>query len=863
MSGEHKVSEVGEGKPIVHPEPTVKNRIHPVYLAILAAIVASVLPFGLAGLRFLGGILLVASMGTLLTLVIWPSGLTLVSRLLRGFGLGLLVAFYTGFWLAKFHLLDWLVPALVVEILLFSAPAVRRGKEAIRQHIQGLGVFEGLPSRKSLRVHWDVVITILLAVFSLIMLSLVGIRDPLPIGRMDTPLFLGTAKQIDLHNGFIENYPLLDPPLGRPLSSSTQGFALLTAISSRITGVDILATCQCLALVDFLLLVASVFLIGAELGGKGGATLAVFFLCTMPLVMAGFYFKNFDRNGWNVTMSCWTAYFLIKAFSARSAREGVLWGIWTSAVYGAFMLTWDGALYLAPAMVGGVILIPLVPVIRFLLPTAPTVPPTKEPGPARSLSERPRSLSHALPVLLGVLVALGGATLLALPFRAANWSTLAGTASSYAKGQTQQIVLGTHAPSLWEGVGSIYSQSPGSGAPLGDLGNYITLLVFLLLCLGVVYIFLFRESILPFVLAWLILLIAIVWPGSGFWRFYNLWAPPLSLLLSAGVLLIRKKTGFFPLVALILIPPLVYNTAAYYGSTIYPSSSDVSKSEVYASIAEWVARNTPENAVIGGPFGIGHLIAGYSERVSLCDPTGWASSWVDVRYENSSSLFPPHLVGRDVDGRLVSLDRFLPWRGYRPSGREIDMLAWPYLDEGELENLLEYYRRCGIRIDYLYYYGQYEYGREIGYIREKDILEWTTNLETSSKGVLARFERDNILIDQRLLARGQAGDYYVTVPAVQVSENEFWWNRPNIYPAQIQTRGAVLLVMKGERAVMAALCRPHPEPTAGVMLSMPDAPPAPPSVQPLRCLEVVFRDPRGGLVARVRWENFWSSGQQI
>jgi hypothetical protein len=39
------------------PAPT-KGRIHPIYLSILAAIVASVLPFGLAWLRFLGGILI-------------------------------------------------------------------------------------------------------------------------------------------------------------------------------------------------------------------------------------------------------------------------------------------------------------------------------------------------------------------------------------------------------------------------------------------------------------------------------------------------------------------------------------------------------------------------------------------------------------------------------------------------------------------------------------------------------------------------------------------------------------------------------------------------------------------------------------
>jgi hypothetical protein len=58
------------------PVPT-KGRIHPLYLVIFVAIVVVVLSFGLAGLRFLGGILLVASTGFLPTLVIWPSGLTL------------------------------------------------------------------------------------------------------------------------------------------------------------------------------------------------------------------------------------------------------------------------------------------------------------------------------------------------------------------------------------------------------------------------------------------------------------------------------------------------------------------------------------------------------------------------------------------------------------------------------------------------------------------------------------------------------------------------------------------------------------------------------------------------------------------
>ena len=770
------------------PAPT-KGRIHPVYLAILASIVAPFLPFGLAGLRFLGGTLLVASLGTLLTLVIWPSGLTLASRLLRGFGLGLLVAFYTGFWLAKFHLLNILIVAEIAETLAILPFAITRGGKAVRQHFEQLK--QPLPR---FRPRWAWVVAVLLIAFFLCLLM--RNPSPFPIGQPDAGFFYGLAKEIDKNNGTIGTYPYLDPPAGRNVDFSTQGFSLLSVIISRTFGLPLLLVCQCFPLFSFLILAISVFLIGREIGGERGALLALFFLCTLSGLVEPFQLKNFDRDGLNATLSGWVGYFLLRIFSARTFVESLQAGCLLAPIYGLFALIWPGWLYLIPCMIGSVL---LAPVLRLLSPAGNT-----------------KVSAVVARVSGGVALAVLLSSALALPFGRANWSDLAGAVSAYLRGESARLHLGNRPESLLDLP--IYGESSGC-----------LLFALSLMLLGVVYVYLSKREILSPIVTWLILLAAIVWPSAGFTRFYMLWAPLLSPLASAGILLLTERIpkSLLPLSLLVLlfaIPFLLINAAQAYP---FRNVGDGDAAEAI----EWISKNTPRGSLFAGDWYLGYQIAS-TERVSLCDPASWMS--YSEEWDGVSSL--PGKIGRQLGGEFVTADTFIPWEGFRTAGRCVDFLRWVYLDAEELENMLRWYADRGIRVNYLYCFDNYELGYSIAAVRKGDILEWA---KPSRSGDILQigFREDNIEISLRnypprlplhlgtapLVARGGRGPYAVIV-ALRIQENELFPARI-VFPSDVSTVGTILLV-EGEEGELAeaALVRPHPFPTLGEILSLRGAP---------------------------------------
>jgi hypothetical protein len=790
-----------------------RRKIYPLYFVALVAIVVAVLPFGLGGLQFLGGLLLVASIGFLLTLVVWPSGITLISRLSRGVGLGLLLVFYTGFWLAKFNLLGWLVPTLLSGVLLLLPLVARRGREAIRQHIAELGR-ACLPSRRQLW-KWAVAPS-LVALFLFLLL----VRYPsCPVEALDGSFFFGLAREIDVHNGFIKMYPHLDPPTGRGVDMSAQGFPLLAVVISRVLGLGLLTVCQYFPLLSFLALALSVFLIGREIGGERGALLSLFFLCTLTGLVESFYFKNFDRDGLTAALSGWVGYLLLRIFSTRTLKESLRAGILASLVYGLFALVWPGWLYLVPCMVGGVVL------IYFLLPPAHPLPsvPQKRPPPPSPAKEMPNIPASIVRALAGVSVLILLSTILALPFGQANWPQLVDAVLTYLRGKSHESFAFGHLSSSFEDF-YLYGSSSH------------VYLVFLLLLSGVVYVYCFRREILPVIMAWLILLLALVWPGSGFQRFYLLWAPLLPPLESAGILLwIRKSSksarSLSILVASAIILLLLSN------ALLYSSPVEAWRVEDVTEAAEWISKNSSENALFAGHWELGYLIAGYCGRGSLADPVSWMVPYTE---EWSETDPPPPRIGRYIEGQGYPMCGFIPWRGYPLSGRVMDWVGWYYLDENELDNLLRYYMNRGIRIDYLYCYDDYSPAHSVATIREGDILEW---VEPSGTGNVQKlcFERDNIEVylgEASVAARGSRGEYAVVV--AQALEGGKLLPLRSWLPQSAE--GTILLVRgEGGRLEKAALVRPHP--SLGDLLSLGGRPRENSSLP--RFLSPVFSSSRG------------------
>jgi hypothetical protein len=361
------------------------------------------------------------------------------------------------------------------------------------------------------------------------------------------------------------------------------------------------------------------------------------------------------------------------------------------------------------------------------------------------------------------------------------------------------------------------------------LAGYIVFFVSFLLLLGIVYVYSCDRKILPLILAWLLVLVAMVWPGEGYKRFYSLWTPFLPLALSAGTLLVWKRVRrILPLLLLLLFPAMVYNVMT--APPVDEGYGDV------ASAVQWIAKNTPGGSVVGCQRDLGYLVAGYAERIALTDLAGSMSPWTEEVHENQL----PHRMGRNIGGRWYTLDQFLPWSRYRTFGRVMDMLVWPYLDEEELENLLGYYRSFGIRIDYLLYCQPYSPDRAIGYIRKADILEWAEKFGYVADGILVKFSSGEVLLKPDSYPVDREGNLYAVVVVDALSDNEFIWSgfvkRPPSYT------NIILLVIKNGELDKVALCRPHPKPTVGALLSLAgvEAPAEP------RYLEEVFR--RGQVV---------------
>jgi hypothetical protein len=674
----------------------------------------------------------------------------------------------------------------IAETLVILPFATTRGGKAVRLHLEQLR-----QPPPHFRTRWTWTVAALLVALFLCLL----VRDPspYPVGQPDAGFFYGLAKEIDKNNGTIDVYPYLDPPVGRRVDFSTQGFSLLSVVISRTFGLPLLPVCQYFSLFSFLILAISVFLIGREIGGEGGALLAIFFLCTLSGLIEPFQFKNFDRDGLNVALSGWAGYFLLRIFSARTLRESLWEGFFLALTYGLFGLVWPGWLYLVPCMVGSVI---LVPVLQILFPV----------GSTRVSAVLARTSG-------GVALAVLLSSVLVLPFGRANWPDLTGAVSTYLRGESAKLRLGSRPESLLDLP--MYGKSP-----------HCFLLALFLVLLGVVYVYLSKREILSPVVTWLILLAAIVWPSVGFKRFYMLWAPLLSPLASAGVLLLTGKTpkSLLPLSLLVLLfaVPLLLVNAVRTPSLWNAGDWDA------AEAVEWISKNTADGSLFAGDWYLGYQIAS-TDRASLCDPASWMSyseGW-------NGALPLPGKIGIQLGGEFVTADLFIPWEGFRTSGRCVDFLRWIYLDAEELENMLRWYASHGMRVNYLYCFDNYERSRSIAIVRKSDILEWA---RPSRNGDMLRitFSEDNIEISLRnhppqvplhlgtspLVARGGKGPYGVIV-ALRIRENELFPARV-VFPHDVSTAGTILLV-EGEE-LEAAFVRPHPLPTLGEILALRGAP---------------------------------------
>lgn len=178
----------------------------------------------------------------------------------------------------------------------------------------------------------------------------------------DSGFFYDIAFDINNRNGFVENNRLSHAPYGMPVSDFDQGQPLIAVMLYRAVhaidnNVGLDNVVQYWSPLLFALALIPIFLIGKELGGDVAGCLAAFFAAFLTGTIYWMKFGSFDREASQTVLGAWVVYLSIKMF--RSPRFSILKSaVLMGSVYGIFWLVWGGgALYLAPVIVGGLVLV--------------------------------------------------------------------------------------------------------------------------------------------------------------------------------------------------------------------------------------------------------------------------------------------------------------------------------------------------------------------------------------------------------------------------------------------------------------------------------------------------------------------------
>ncbi len=406
----------------------------------------------------------------------------------------------------------------------------------------------------------------------------------------DSGWFYDIAVDIDETRGMVENNRLSRAPYAASVGLTEQAQPLITvmlyggvhAINPSVTLMDVV---RYWAPLLFALSIIPIFLTGRELGGNLGGCAAAFFAATLTSSIYWHKVGAFDREPIQLLLGIWTIYFTIKLFKAPRS-EMPKFALLAGLVYGLFGLAWSGALYIAPIVIGLLLLVLLserltwLPVILagvFLLFTGFIGAIFKGGG-------TPGSVMNLVYILIGGLIL---AALIELFLHRASISSLFMRILTGVRTNIPLIVnvlgmlavmtlalciLGGQSPMMWVsfgrsllggvGIGGVgegisfgrvageeaapnswgdtvyrmYGGDPNTS--LSQQGNaaVLTVLVFLLAVLALVMLCWRKKRWGLLSLSWLIVIAAMVWPGAGLAqvRFERMWWPFVPVLAGVG-----------------------------------------------------------------------------------------------------------------------------------------------------------------------------------------------------------------------------------------------------------------------------------------------------------------------------------------
>jgi hypothetical protein len=529
------------------------------------------------------------------------------------------------------------------------------------------------------------------------------------------------AVEIDRTNALAENNPLSHAPYGLPVSPSEQLQPLATVMLYRglraISGVELMDVVKFWAPFLFALSLIPIFLIGREFGGDVGGIAAAFFAATL---VSSIYWNKvgaYDREPIQLVLGAWAMYLTIKMFRAPK-RSIPKFALLAGMVYGLFGLAWAGWSYLMAVLVFGVLLVLLAGFLGKFV---------------RKTSDLLGAVSFAIRGHLDIVAGVAG---MAFVITIVLWA------------------WGGQSPSFWIGISRTYLGYLGIGAgggvsfsayasemqppaSWGDvlIGFYrdglLTAVVFTLVTIAFIKFCWSRKRWELLAFAWLIVLMAMVWPGKGQARFERLWWPFLPVLAGAGVATLLPLIQRFSLdpsgewlkhlqspiallvVGAIVVSPFIVNAYNAASQTAPPTDwYYVGTDQGFMEAFAWLRENTPENSVVSIQWSYGHLLTGAARRATVCD--GAEVRAEEGTWENDPSFVPrpPDYIYR-VKGNnayIYGVNRGeTPRRPFEINGRRVDVQWFPLIGENEFRWYLKTYREnYSVRIDYVIFsYDEY------------------------------------------------------------------------------------------------------------------------------------------------------------
>lgn len=544
-----------------------------------------------------------------------------------------------------------------------------------------------------------------LMIFSFVHLSSAG-SDYKVLTTSDSGFFYGIARSTDKLDGLPDTYELSHPPQGKSVGGSTQGQPLMLVMFYRglhtlNPTVSLMDASQYFSPFLFMLALIGIFLAGRELGGNFAGGASAFF---MSVLVGSIYWTKigaFDREISLVFFGAWMFYLLAKLFNSTK-QEIWKYSILSGLVYGLFLITWPGALFIAPILI--------LPLVLILL--------------ERAVSGLGISVwgvfllwfGNRVSVGSGLFLAIGVAAFLIGLFKiATNWDALSkienrifasirshlhligGIAVMFLVTTLLAITIGGYKHDFWIGFAQRIGGFLGLGGGGGGLasprvatemqvpGNYLNSLnvqlfrnVFLLRITMIFSGFAILKALWTrkkrelLLITWLIIPAAMATTQARFFRvFWPMW-PVLAAygiwtviwigrrLMKTPTLITSKWLDRFKqpiviaLVAIVFMTPFIYNARANATNT-RPIPHGGTRPSVYHSLVDsyrWLRNNSPENAVVAVEWSYGHLLTGTARRRSVTDGATTSGIW------ENRELPPPDYVKLDVngDGKII-IDR--------------------------------------------------------------------------------------------------------------------------------------------------------------------------------------------------------------